>query len=63
MNNITNKIKVFLADEQGAETVEWVMVAGALALVIAAVYAGTLQGGLNTAMENLTDVVAASSTQ
>jgi Flp pilus assembly pilin Flp len=58
MNNIINKIKVFLADEQGAETVEWVMVAGALALVITAVYAGTLQTGLEASMDNLSTTLS-----
>lgn len=57
MKNIINKINAFLADEQGAETVEWVMVAAALALVIAAVYAGILQTGLTTAMQNLSDSI------
>ncbi|MDP3876986.1 MAG: hypothetical protein Q8Q50_08390 [Methylobacter sp.] len=59
MNNIINKIKVFLADEQGAETVEWVMVAAALAVVIGAVYAGTLRTGLTTAMNTLSTTVGA----
>ncbi len=57
MKNIINKVKAFLADEQGAETVEWVMIAAALAIVIAAVYAGTLQGGLETAMKSLSNTL------
>ncbi len=41
-----NAIKKFLADEQGAETVEWVMIAAVLAGVIVATYG--LSGGFRT---------------
>ena len=60
---IANKIKMFLADEQGAETVEWVMIAGILAVIIGIVYNGTLLTALNTSMTTLaTAVTAAPST-
>ncbi|MDO9423555.1 MAG: hypothetical protein Q7T40_05135 [Methylobacter sp.] len=51
MKNIINKIKAFLADEQGAETVEWVMIAAVLAGIITVVFWGTLQGALNDAIK------------
>ena len=39
MKNIINKTKAFLADENGAETVEWVMIAAILAgIIIAAIW-------------------------
>ena len=38
MKNIINKTKAFLADENGAETVEWVMIAAVLAAIIAAAF-------------------------
>lgn len=48
MKNSISKIKKFLADEQGAEAVEWIMVAAVLAAIITAVFWSTLK----TAMEN-----------
>ena len=43
MKNIINKTKAFLADENGAETVEWVMIAAVLAAIILVVFWGNLQ--------------------
>ncbi|MDO9141358.1 MAG: hypothetical protein Q7U38_13660 [Methylobacter sp.] len=54
MNNIINKIKVFLADEQGAETVEWVMIAAVLSGIISVAYWTTLGGAVNTTIGNIT---------
>jgi Flp pilus assembly pilin Flp len=54
MKKITNLVKGFLADEKGAETVEWVMVAAVLAGIISVVFWGTLQTGLNTAITTIT---------
>ena len=48
MKNSISKIKKFLADEQGAEAVEWIMVAAVLAAIITAVFWSTLK----TAMES-----------
>ena len=42
MINILSKIKEFLVDEQGAETVEWAMIAAILAAIIIAAYLTTL---------------------
>jgi len=50
MKNLINKTKVFLADEQGAETVEWVMIAAVLAAIIGTVFWGTLKNALNDAI-------------
>ena len=50
-------LKKLWKDEEGAETVEWVLVAAGLAVVAAAVYAGSLQDGLTAAMESLTGYV------
>ena len=48
MKNSMRKIKKFLADEQGAEAVECIMVAAVLAAIITAVFWSTLK----TAMES-----------
>ena len=49
MKNIANTIKVFLADEQGAETVEWVMIAAVLAGIIVVAFGTNLDGSVTTA--------------
>jgi Flp pilus assembly pilin Flp len=54
MKKITSLVKAFIADEKGAETVEWVMVAAVLAGIIMASLWGTLKGGLDTAIGTLT---------
>ena len=54
MKKITNLMKEFLADERGAETVEWVMIAAVLAGIILAVFWTTLKGGLDTAITTIT---------
>jgi Flp pilus assembly pilin Flp len=58
MKNIVNKIQAFLADEQGAETVEWVMIAAILAAIITAVFWGQLQTALSTAITGISDQMA-----
>ena len=59
MKNLINKIKAFFADEQGAETVEWVMIAATLAAIIGVVFWTTLQGGLNTAIGKIVTAMTA----
>lgn len=54
MKTLVNKITAFIADEQGAETVEWVMIAAVLAAIIISVYNTTLLGTLNGAMGKIT---------
>lgn len=54
MKKITNLVKAFFADEKGAETVEWVMIAAVLAAIIVAAIWGTLQGGVNGAIQSIT---------
>ncbi len=54
MKKITNQIKAFFADEQGAETVEWVMIAAVLAGIIATAFWTTLSGGVNGAITDIT---------
>jgi Flp pilus assembly pilin Flp len=54
MKEITNQIKVFFADDKGAETVEWVMIAAVLAGIIVVAFWTTLQGGVNGAITNIT---------
>ena len=48
MKNSISKIKKFLTDEQGAEAVEWIMVAAVLAAIIAVVFWSTLQTAMNS---------------
>lgn len=50
MKNLLNKIRAFLADEQGAETVEWVMIAAVLAAIIIAAFNTTLRNGVINAI-------------
>jgi len=46
MKNLRKHINAFLADEQGAETVEWVMIAAVLASIIALSFGPTSGLGL-----------------
>jgi Flp pilus assembly pilin Flp len=55
MKKIESLMKEFFADEKGAETVEWVMIAAVLAGIITVVFWGTLQKGLDTAITKITD--------
>jgi Flp pilus assembly pilin Flp len=55
MKALINKIKAFLVDEQGAETVEWVVIVALLVMVIIAIYNNIL-------MTTLTDTVNSIST-
>jgi Flp pilus assembly pilin Flp len=48
-----NTIKAFLADENGAETVEWVMIVALLTVIILAVYNVTLNASLVSAMAKI----------
>ncbi len=54
MKKITNLMKEFLADEKGAETVEWVMIAAVLSGIIAVAFWDTLKTGVNTTITNIT---------
>ena len=38
MKNLTKKITAFLTDEQGAETVEWVIVVALVAVIAAGIF-------------------------
>jgi Flp pilus assembly pilin Flp len=51
MKNSINKIKVFIANEQGAETAEWAVIVGLLLVLGAAVYSPT--GTIATAINGL----------
>jgi Flp pilus assembly pilin Flp len=54
MKNIINKITAFIADENGAETVEWVMIVALLTVIILAVYNTSLNTSLVAAMAKIT---------
>ena len=49
MKNLSKKITAFLTDEQGAETVEWVIVVALVAGIGVAALSG--EGGLATAIK------------
>lgn len=53
MKNLIHKTKAFLADEQGAETVEWVIVVTVLATIIAATSWVSLQDAVNSAITTI----------
>lgn len=57
MKNSISKIKKFLADEQGAEAVEWIMVAAVLAAIIAVVYWKTLQDAMGLGIGKISDAM------
>jgi Flp pilus assembly pilin Flp len=50
--------KVFLADEQGAETVEWVMIAAVLAAIIAVAPWGILKEAVDASIIKITNCMA-----
>jgi len=54
MKKITNQLKAFFADEKGAETVEWVMIAAVLAGIIVLAFWTTLKTGVDGAITNIT---------
>lgn len=57
MNNVINKIKAFLADEEGAEIVEWVIVVAILAAIAVAVYGGTLKAAIGDAIDKISTII------
>jgi Flp pilus assembly pilin Flp len=50
-----SKIVGYLNDEQGIETLEWIAVGALIVAVALVVYPGTLQGGLQTVVQAITD--------
>lgn len=62
MKNSISKIKKFLADEQGAEAVEWIMVAAVLAAIITAVFWSTLKTAMESGIAKISAAMAASGT-
>lgn len=59
MKTLVNKITAFIADEQGAETVEWVIIAAALAAILVVVFGptGTLKTAIDGAMLKITNAL------
>lgn len=53
MKFITNKIRAFVADEKGAEIVEWIIVVGLLLVIAIAVYGTNLTDGLNDKVDQI----------
>lgn len=53
MKTVMSKMKAFFADENGAETVEWVMIAAILAAIITAVFWGQLKAALEAAITGI----------
>lgn len=49
------KILGYVKDEQGIETLEWIAVGALIVAVALVVYPGTLQGGLQTVVQAITD--------
>lgn len=63
MKKTTNLVKAFFADEKGAETVEWVMIAAVLAGIIITSLLGTLGTGVDNAITDITgNMTAATAT-
>jgi Flp pilus assembly pilin Flp len=50
-----NKILGYVKDEQGIETLEWIAVGALIIAVALVVYPGTLQTGLITVVQAITD--------
>jgi len=53
MRKLMDKIGFHLQDEQGVETLEWIVVGALIVAVGIAVYQGVLQGQLTTAVTNI----------
>ena len=49
------KVFGYMKDEQGIETLEWIAVGALIVAVALVVYPGTLQGGLQTVVQAITD--------
>ncbi|HEX6031438.1 MAG TPA: hypothetical protein VFY90_08395 [Tepidiformaceae bacterium] len=49
------KVLGYLKDEQGIETLEWIAVGALIVAVALVVYPGTLQDGLQTVVNTITD--------
>jgi len=49
------KVLGYMQDEQGIETLEWIAVGALIVAVALVVYPGTLQGGLQTVVQAITD--------
>ena len=49
------KVLGYVKDEQGIETLEWIAVGALIIAVALVVYPGTLQGGLITVVQAITD--------
>jgi Flp pilus assembly pilin Flp len=48
------KILGYLRDEKGIETLEWIAVGALIVALALAVYPGTLQGGINAVIADIT---------
>jgi Flp pilus assembly pilin Flp len=53
-------IGILRGDERGIETLEWLAVAVLILIVAFALYPGTLQGGLQTVITNITTALQSS---
>lgn len=62
MKKCINNIKIFLADEKGAETVEWVMIAAVLASIIILIFWGNLKTALDAAITTISGKIDAAGT-
>lgn len=62
METVKNKMKAFFADENGAETVEWVMIASVLAALITALLWTQLQTALNGTLTSVSNQVTSAGT-
>lgn len=60
MKNSINKIKVFLADELGAETAEWAVIVGLLVIIGTTLYSpsGAIGVAIGTVASNITNAIA-----
>jgi len=59
MENLMNKIKSFLVNEDGAETVEWAIVAAILSVLAVLTYNGALNTALAAAIGKITGAINA----
>ena len=53
------KVLGYVKDEQGIETLEWIAVGALIVAVALVVYPGTLQSGLITVVQGITDKLVA----
>lgn len=57
MENITNKVKAFFADEQGGEVAEWAVVVAILVAIAVAAYGANLRTAIGNSVTAISNAI------